>query len=64
MDQRIKNKGVNDWLGKCTYVLNWAGRGEEKVCLARGPMVSRRYNKEPKKKSSALEEQRIRSLEV
>ena len=55
MDRRIKNKGVHDRLGKRTYDQNWAGRGEEKVCLARGPMVSRRYNKEPKKKSSALE---------
>jgi hypothetical protein len=34
------------------------------VRLARGPMVSRRSDKKPKKKSSALKEQRIGSSEI
>jgi hypothetical protein len=56
MDWCIKNKGVHDRLDKCTYHQNWASRDEERVYLVRRPVVSRKFDKEPEKKSSVPEE--------
>ena len=60
MDWRIKNKR-SSWSARQACIWSELGRSwwRERVCLARRPMVSRRSNKEPEKKSSTIEEQRI-----
>jgi hypothetical protein len=56
VDRRVKNEGVHDRLGKRAYDQNWASHDEERVCLARGPIVFKRSNKELEKNSPPIEE--------
>jgi hypothetical protein len=56
VDRCVKNEGVHDRLGKHAYDQNWASHDEERVCLARGPIVSKRYDKELEKNSPTIKE--------